>query len=158
MIRNRDQSRRTAPLATAVAVILTTLTPIASLAGEDVDKGPVWRTWTARVAEDKMDDYLNYLTKVYQHNMAAWKAAGLLTDYKILVTQPQGVDDPNIFMMFQYKNMAALDAPSALWAEASKKALDQIKDPEARKLMEIDYEAWRTFTGWAPTAREVILK
>ena len=158
MIRTRDQSRRATPLATAVALTLTALTPIASLAGEDIDKGPVWRTWTARVAEDKMDDYLNYLTKVYKHNMAAWKAAGLLTDYKILVVEPRGADDPNIFLMFQYKNMAALDAPSALWAEASKQALDQIKDPEARKLMEIDYEAWRTYLGWAPTAREVILK
>lgn len=157
MIRTQDKSRRTAPFAMAVALVLTALTPLASLAGEDLDKGPVWRTWTARVAEDKMDDYLNYLTKVYQHNMAAWKAAGLLTDYKILVADPRGADDPNIFLMFQYKNMAALDAPSAAWEAASKQALDQIKDPEARKLIDVDYEAWRTYTG-ASIAREVTLK
>jgi hypothetical protein len=151
------KSNRMAPLATALVLMLTASIPAASLADEDIDKGPVWRTWTARVAEDKMDDYLNYLSNVYKHNLAAWKAAGLLTDYRILVTDPHGADDPNIFLMFQYKNMAGLDAPSALWAQASKQALDQIKDPEARKLIDVNYEEWRTYTG-ASTAREVNLK
>ncbi|MFC4312277.1 hypothetical protein ACFPN2_24560 [Steroidobacter flavus] len=166
MIRTHRKSEKTLSRVTAVVLALTALTPLAAVAhkdsdpvdlAKDIDKGPVWRTWTARVAEDKMDDYLNYLTKVYKHNLAAWKAAGLITDYKILIIEPRGADDPNILMMYQYRNMAALDAPEELWTQASKQALDKIQDPEVRKLIGADYDEWRTYTGWAPTAREVKL-
>lgn len=158
MNRTHDRSRRAAPIVATIALALSALTSGASFADGDHGKGPVWRTWTARVEEEKMDDYLGYLTKVYKHKLAAWKAAGLITDYRILVADPYGPDDPNIFFMYQYKNMAALDAPEELWAKASKEALDKIQDPEARKLINADYHPWRTYTGYMPTAREVNLK
>lgn len=157
MIRMHARSGRIAPLAAAIALALTAWVPVVSIAGES-DKGPVWRTWTARVHEEKMDDYLGYLTKVYKHKLAAWKAAGLITDYRIVVGDQQGEDGPNIFLMYQYKNMAALDAPEELWEKAGKEAVAKITDPEAKKLIDVDYLPWRTFTGWTQTTREVDLK
>lgn len=158
MIRTHDRSRKTAPLAAAIVLALTALLPIASMASEEVDKGPVWRTWTARVHEEKLDAYLDYLTKVYKYKLAAWKAAGLITDYKIVVADQQSETGPNIFFMYQYKNMAALDAPEELWEKAGKQGIEKITDPDAKKLINVDYHPWRTFTGWTQTSREVDLK
>jgi hypothetical protein len=41
--------------------------------------------------------------------MEATKKAGLIIDYKIFRTTPKSPDQPNIFPMITYKNMAALD-------------------------------------------------
>lgn len=154
MIRTHDRSTKTASFAVAIALALTTLLPAASMASEP-EKGPVWRTWTARVHEEKMDEYVAYITKVYKYKLAAWKAAGLITDYKVVVGDPQGTEGPNIFFMYQYKNMAALDAPGALWDKAGKEGLAKITDPEAKQLINVDYHPWRTFTGWTMPTREL---
>lgn len=152
------RSGRTAQVAAGITLMLTALLPIASMAGEDLDKGPVWRTWTAQVHEEKKDAYLEYLTKVYKYKLEGWKEAGLITDYKILVSDQQSADGPNIFFLYQYKNMAVRDLPGELWDKAAKKGLEKITDPEAKKLINIDYHPWRTFTGWREMTREVNLK
>lgn len=136
-----------------MALLLISMGPMVSSA--QVKLGPVWRTWNARVSEDKMDDYLLYLAKVYRYKLEAWKQAGLLTDYRIVVSDPQTPDDWNVSFMFQYKDMAALDVPEEVWDKIGKEALDNVKDQQAKK-MESLYPQWRKFVGWGKVTREVV--
>jgi hypothetical protein len=139
----------------AAALTIAALAPTVALA--DAPLGPVWRTWNSRVHEDKMEDYLRYLTEVYSYKLAAWKEAGLLTDYRIVIAEPLSKDDWNVSLMYQYKNMAALDVPEKIWDDVGKKAMDKVKDPEA-KAMESEYHEWREFVGWGRMTRELKLQ
>ena len=154
MIHMRVRFRKCACIA-AMALSLIALTPVVTTAA-DIDKGPVWRTWGARAVEAKKGDYLRYIVKVYYHKLEAWKQAGLLTDYKVLVTEPRGPNDPDVIFMFQYPNMAALDVSDDVWEEIGTKALEKFKDDKEIQTLNAEYVSWRQFTGWSPTAREVV--
>lgn len=157
MIGIRMLLNRSIAVSVAMALAMAALTPISALASDERNVKPVWRSWNARTHEDKQSEYLLYISKIYNEEMKAWKKAGLLTDYKVLIREPRGPDDPDITLMFQYSDLAALDRPSELWAEASRKALEKFKDdPEAQKMM-ANSDSLRTFIGWSPVARELLL-
>lgn len=150
---NRCVLRKSGPVAASMMLFLGLMSPMMTSA--HVKLGPVWRTWNARVSEDKMDDYLLYLTKVYKYKLEAWKQAGLLTDYKIVIADPQTPDDWNVSFMFEYKNMAALDVPEEVWDRIGKKALDSVQDQQAKKMEDL-FPRWRKFVGWGKMTREVV--
>ena len=52
--------------------------------------------------------------------MEAMKKAGLIIDYKIFTAIPKSADQPNIFRMITFNNMAALDKGSELESVAKK--------------------------------------
>lgn len=157
MNRIRIISNRSIAISAAMALVIAALTPLSALASDEGKLKPVWRSWNARTHEDKQSEYLLYISKIYQEEMKAWKQAGLLTDYKVLIREPRGPDDPDVTLMFQYSDLAALDRPSELWAKASRKALEKFKDdPEAQKMI-ANSDSLRTFIGWSPVARELLL-
>src|SRR5688500_10496162 len=122
MNRIRNISNRSFAISAALALAMATLIPASALAADAGHLKPVWRSWNARTHEGKQSEYLLYISKIYQEEMKAWKQAGLLTDYKVLIREPRSPDDPDVTLMFQYSDLAALDRPSELWAEASRKA------------------------------------
>ncbi len=102
-------------------------------------------------------EYLLFLTTVYQEQLRAWKQAGLLMDYKILVREPRSPDDPDVTIMYKYAGLAAMDRPSREWAEVADKAMERFKDDLEAQSMIANSDSLRTFIGWSPLAREVLL-
>lgn len=117
---------------------------------------PIWRTWTARVDEDKKEAYYHFVNTVYRAKLEAWLEAGLVTDYKVLVVDPHGADDPNVIFMYQHSAMADLDVDGAEWARVAERATRRFADDDELQAALGGYHGWRTFTGWRPMAKELV--
>lgn len=95
--------------ATAALLALTTLTTTAYADGRDWNDGPVIRVASIRTAYGHFDDYMHYLATTYKTEQEAAKKAGLITTYRVIVIEPRGPSDPDILLVTEYKNWAALD-------------------------------------------------
>ena len=62
-----------------------------------------------RTEPGKFEDYLAWLAGPYKQMMEAQKAAGLIVDYAVYATTPRSPNDPDLYLVTVYKNMAALD-------------------------------------------------
>src|ERR1041385_7358015 len=93
--------------------------------GQDVDErqyadGPVTDVAYLRVEYGRFEEYIDWLNSTWKPTMEAMKKAGLIIDYKIFNATPKSADQPNIFRMITFKNMAALDKGVELEAVAKK--------------------------------------
>jgi hypothetical protein len=95
--------------AVAVAAGSITLSVPASAADRPWTEGPVSTIASIRTAPGKFDDYMAFLATTYKPLMEAQKAAGNIVAYRVYTTVPRSPDDPDVFLMVTYTNMAALD-------------------------------------------------
>jgi hypothetical protein len=95
----------------AVAVIAGSVALSATSAAADRPwtEGTVSNVSSIRTAPGRFDDYMAFLAKTYKPLMEAQKAAGNIVDYHIYTAMPRSPDDPDVFLVVTYKNMAALD-------------------------------------------------
>lgn len=95
----------------ALAVLLSffTLTGPAAAADRPYTEGPVVNVSAIRTEPGMFDAYMTYLAGPYKQSMEAQKAAGLIVDYSVHTVAPRGPDDPDLYLITVYKNMAALD-------------------------------------------------
>ena len=80
-----------------------------SAADRPYTEGSVINVSSIRTEPGMFDSYMNFLATTYKQNMEAQKAAGIILDYSVYTTVPRGPDDPDIYLVVTYKNMAALD-------------------------------------------------
>jgi hypothetical protein len=95
--------------ATAALLALTTLTSTVYADGRDWNDGPVINVASVRTAYGHFDDYMHYLATTYKKEQEAQKAAGLILSYRVILVEPRGPQDPDILLITEYKNWAALD-------------------------------------------------
>jgi hypothetical protein len=95
--------------ATAALLALTTLTSTAYADGRDWNDGPVINVASVRTVYGHFDDYMHYLATTYKKEQEATKKAGLILSYRVIVVEPRGPQDPDILLVTEYKNWAALD-------------------------------------------------
>jgi hypothetical protein len=88
---------------------LTALTPVAYADGRDYNDGPVMTVTSVRTVDGHFDDYMHYLATTYKGEMEAQKKAGLITRYQVIVVEARGPNDPDLYLVTEYKNWAALD-------------------------------------------------
>lgn len=69
--------------------------------------GPVTEVDYIQVEYGHFEEYIEWLNSKWKPTMEALKKAGLIIDYKVLRATPKSPDQPNIFLMITYKNMAA---------------------------------------------------
>jgi len=69
--------------------------------------GPVTEVDYIQVEYGHFEEYIDWLNSKWKPTMEALKKAGLIIDYKALRATPKSPDQPNIFLMITYKNMAA---------------------------------------------------
>jgi hypothetical protein len=69
--------------------------------------GPVTDVQYIRVDYGHFETYIDWLNSTWKPTMEAAKKAGLIIDYKVLRATPKTPDQPNIYLMITYKNMAA---------------------------------------------------
>jgi len=82
--------------------------------------GPVTEVDYIQVEYGHFEEYVDWLNSTWKPTMEATKKAGLIIDYKVFRATPKSPDQPNIFRMITYKNMAAFDKGIELEAVAKK--------------------------------------
>ena len=88
---------------------LTALATIAQADGRDWNDGPVVNVAAIRTVDGHFDDYMHWLATTYKRQQEAAKAAGLITSYRVMVVEARTPQDPDIYLVTEYKNWAALD-------------------------------------------------
>jgi hypothetical protein len=93
--------------------LLGSLLVFASVAAAAADRpykdGTVTNVSSIRTEPGMFDAYMQYLATTYKAMMEEQKAAGIIVSYQVYTTTPRGPDEPDIYLVTEYKNMAALD-------------------------------------------------
>ena len=88
---------------------LTALATIAQADGRDWNDGPVVNVASIRTVDGHFDDYMHWLATGYKKQQEAAKKAGIITAYRVIVIEARGPNDPDILLVTEFKNWAALD-------------------------------------------------
>jgi len=76
-------------------------------------QGPVVNVAGIRTEYGKFDEYMNYLATTWKPEQEAAKKAGYIISYRVVTVEPRGENDPDIYLVVNYKNWAALDGATA---------------------------------------------
>jgi len=139
---------------TAALVAASALTTPVYADGRDWNDGPVINVSSIRTVDGRFDDYMHWLATTYKKQQEAAKKAGLITSYRVIVIEPRGPNEPDILLVTEFKNWAALDHLGS--------KLDQISaqiegSAEAAAKSEVDRAKIRTVLG-SRTQQEALLK
>ena len=116
--------------------------------------GPVTEFDYIQVEYGHFEEYIDWLNSTWKPTMEAMKKAGLIIDYKVVKATPKTPDQPNIFLMITYKNMAAALDKDVELEEVAKKV---IGSTEVQNKARADRNQYRTVLG-TEYVRELILK
>jgi len=140
--------------AAAALLALTAPTAPAWADGRDFNDGPVVNSSYIRTVDGHFDEYMHWLATTYKKQQEAAKAAGLITNWRVLVVEARTPQDPDIILVTEFKNWAALDHLGGKLDQVSAKIEGST---EAAAKSEADRAKIRTVLG-ARTSQEAILK
>jgi hypothetical protein len=86
-----------------------TLATLSYADGRHYNDGPVVNVSAIRTVDGHFDDYLQWLATTYKKQQEAAKKAGLILSYRVLLVEPRSPGDPDIYLVTEFKNWAALD-------------------------------------------------
>jgi hypothetical protein len=129
--------------------------PSAVIADSNHSEGPVSQVVSIRVHAGHMDQYMAYLATTWKNEREALKKAGVIQGYAVYQTTPRTADDPNLYLVTQLANMAALDGLDDRSDAVLTKATG-MSNEAAEKAM-ADRNAIRTIVG-QEVIRELVLK
>ena len=133
---------------------LTGLATIAQADGRDWNDGPVINVASIRTVDGHFDDYMHWLATSYKKQQEAAKAAGLITAWRVITIEARGPNEPDILLVTEYKNWAALDHLGGKFDQL----LTQVEGSlEKANQSEADRAKIRTVLG-SRTQQEVLLK
>jgi hypothetical protein len=95
--------------ATSTLLLFATFATLAYADGRNYTDGPVVNVSAIKTVDGHFDDYMQWLATTWRKQEEAAKKAGLITKYQVLIAQPQGPNDPDIYLVVEYKNWAAFD-------------------------------------------------
>jgi hypothetical protein len=116
--------------------------------------GPVTEVAYLRVEYGSFEEYIDWLNSTWKPTMEATKEAGLIIDYKVFRATPKTPDQPNIFLMITFKNMAAALDKGVELEEVAKKV---IGSTEVQNKARVGRNEYRKVLG-TEYIRELILK
>ena len=148
--------KRTTQVVCALAALLAvTALPGTALAdGRDYSDGAVINVASIRTVDGHFDEYMHWLATSYKRQQEAAKKAGLITSYRVIVVEARGPNDPDILLVTEYKNWAALDNLGGKFDKVSAEVEGSV---EAAAKSEADRAKIRTVLG-SRTQQEAILK
>jgi hypothetical protein len=126
------------------ALLLTTIATAAFANGTDYNDGMVVSRTAIRTVDGHFDDYMHWLDTVWKKQEEAAKKAGILSDYKVLVAQPRGPQDPDIYLIEFYPNWATFDGIGGKMDAISKQIWGSLKESNTE---ESDRRNIRTILG-----------
>jgi hypothetical protein len=93
----------------AALLTASTLATTAYADGPDWNDGPVINVASIRTVDGHFNDYMHWLATSWKKQQEAAKKAGLITSYRVIVVEARGPDDPDVLLVTEAKNWAALD-------------------------------------------------
>lgn len=108
-------------------------------------EGPVTIVTSVRVAEGQGDTYMAWLQSGWKPNMEAQKEAGVILSYSVQAIMPRSSDDPNLYLVVTYPNMASFDGLDERTEPLVNKALGNTR--EQRNQGNAERNAMRTILG-----------
>jgi hypothetical protein len=139
---------------TAALVAGSALTTPVYADGRDWNDGPVINVSSIRTVDGHFDDYMHWLATTYKKQQEAAKKAGLITSYRVIVIEPRGPNEPDILLVTEFKNWAALDHLGSKFDQVSAQIEGSV---EAAAKSEVDRAKIRTVLG-SRTQQEALLK
>ncbi len=133
---------------------LTALATVAQADGRDWNDGPVVNVAAIRTVDGHFDEYMHWLATTYKRQQEAAKAAGLITSYRVMVVEARTAQDPDIYLVTEYKNWAALDRLGGKFDQVSAQVEGSV---EKAAQSEADRAKIRTVLG-SRTQQEALLK
>lgn len=100
------------------------MVPILSIAADDeysYTEGSVRDVTSVRTKPGMFDTYMQFLRSTFKPMMEEQKKAGIVLSYAVYAGSPRTPKDPNLYLVVEYKNMAALDDLNAKTDPISKK-------------------------------------
>ncbi|HVP32525.1 MAG TPA: hypothetical protein VMT09_02655 [Steroidobacteraceae bacterium] len=148
--------KRATHIACAAAALLglSSLSTLAYADGRDWSDGPVINVASIRTVDGHFDDYMHWLATTFKKTQEAAKKAGLITGYRVIVVEARGPNDPDVLLVTEYKNWAALDN---LGGKLDKIGAEVEGSVDAANKSEADRAKIRTVLG-SRTEQEAILK
>jgi hypothetical protein len=95
--------------ALAAAFVFVSLVSPAGAADRPYTEGPVLDVTAIRTEPGMFDEYMKYLAGPYRQVMEEQKKAGIILGYNFYSTTPRGPDEPDLYIVTIYKNLAAMD-------------------------------------------------
>jgi len=104
------KSKLTSVACSLLACCSLALAATAALAdGTHYNDGPVVNVAAIRTVDGHFDDYMQWLATTFKKQQEAAKKAGLVLSYHVYVAEPHGPNEPDIYLVIEYKNWAAFD-------------------------------------------------
>jgi hypothetical protein len=125
-------------------LVLTAASSIAYADGRNYKDGPVVNVAAIRTVDGHFDDYMQWLATTWKKQEETAKKAGLILSYRVLVVEPRGPHDPDVYLVTEYKNWAALDGLGSKLDSVSAQVEGSI---EKANQSEIDRGKIRTVLG-----------
>jgi hypothetical protein len=101
-------------IAVSAAFVGLAVTSLAALADDHAyTEGPVVNVAAIRTEYGKFDDYMKYLGTTWKAEQEAAKKAGYIISYRVVTVEARGENDPDIYLVINYKNWAAFDGATA---------------------------------------------
>jgi hypothetical protein len=122
--------------------------------GRDWNDGPVINVAAIRTVDGHFDDYMHWLRTVYKAEQEAAKKAGLITGYRVIVVEARGPNDPDIYLITEFKDWAALDHLGSRFEKVLSETEGSV---DAANKSEMDRAKIRTVLG-SRTEQEALLK
>ena len=76
-------------------------------------EGPVVNVSAIRTEPGKFDAYMTYLDTVWKAAQEASKKMGDVISYRVVTVEPRGENDPDLYLVVNYKNWATQDGATA---------------------------------------------
>ena len=127
-----------------VLAALVAILPMAVAAQDDYSDGSYWTVTSVDTKPGKFDDYMSDLNNVWRKSMDMLIADGKVVSYKIFGNVNARHEEPDLWLMVEWKSGAAyMDTPREYWDANAKKlfgSLDKgtqanIKRGELRTIM-----------------------
>src|SRR3984893_9159876 len=77
--------------------------------GRHYNDGPVVNVAAIRTVDGHFDDYMQWLATTWKKQEVGGKKGGLILSHRVLVAEPRSPSDPDIYLVTEFKNWAALD-------------------------------------------------
>lgn len=138
----------------ATALSMGAICPVLADDAKPYTEGTVSEVTSIRVKPGMFDTYMKWLDTTGKQIREDEKKAGIIVDYAVYTVEPRSPQEPNMFMVITYKNMAALDGLEDRVEPLQKKIWSS---REASAKASIDRESMREILG-TQLIRRLILK
>jgi hypothetical protein len=89
--------------------------------------GTVTQVTSIKIKEGKFFDYWTFLSTSYRQEMEAAKKEGIVVSYTVFQANPKTPQDPDLYLVVEYPNLATLDTIDEKMAAIDKKVWGSLK-------------------------------